>query len=42
MDGYALRQETEPLALKKLEPPGVEVHCLHGVDVHTPAGKFVH
>lgn len=34
--GYLMRRDTEDL-IKKLEPPGVEVHCLHGVNVSTPA-----
>lgn len=37
IDGYNMRQDTEPLGLGKLVPPKVEVHCLHGVKVDTPA-----
>lgn len=35
-DGYSMRQDTEEL-IKNLEAPGVEVHCIHGVNVSTPA-----
>lgn len=35
-DGYLMRLETENFT-KKLDAPGVEVHCLHGVGVKTPA-----
>lgn len=38
-DGYLMRQDTEPFT-RNLEPPGVEVHCLHGVGVKTPAAFF--
>ena len=34
--GHMMRQDTEML-IKDLKPPGVEVHCLHGVNVSTPA-----
>ncbi|GAB1598021.1 group XV phospholipase A2-like [Argonauta hians] len=38
--GYEMRKDTENL-LKGLPPPGVEVHCIHGINVPTPA-KFVY
>ena len=35
-DGYQMRQDSEKL-IYKLTPPGVEVHCIHGHNVKTPA-----
>ena len=35
-DGYDMRQDTEKL-IDSLVPPGVEVHCIHGKNVKTPA-----
>lgn len=35
-DGYAMRQDTENL-INPLTPPGVEVYCIHGMNVKTPA-----
>ncbi|XP_005094704.1 phospholipase A2 group XV isoform X2 [Aplysia californica] len=35
-DGYNLRLDTEKL-IHEVTPPGVPVHCLHGLGVHTPA-----
>ncbi|CAG2203406.1 LYPLA3 [Mytilus edulis] len=35
-DGWYMRQDTANL-VKSLTPPGVEVHCLHGYAVPTPA-----
>lgn len=37
-DGFLMREDTENL-IKKLDPPGVEVHCLYGTNVKTP-GAF--
>jgi lysophospholipase-3 len=37
MTGYYMHEDTVDLT-KKLTPPGVEVHCLHGINVSTPAG----
>ncbi|XP_076452446.1 lysosomal phospholipase A and acyltransferase-like [Babylonia areolata] len=37
-EGYAMRQDTPPFDLRF---PGVEMHCLYGVDVPTP-GKLVY
>lgn len=34
--GYSMREDTEDL-VKNLEAPGVEVHCIHGTGVVTPA-----
>lgn len=34
--GYMMRKDTENL-IKKLTPPGVEVFCIHGVNISTPA-----
>jgi len=34
--GYSMREDTEEL-VKNLEAPGVEVHCIHGTGVITPA-----
>uniref|UniRef100_T1J256 Group XV phospholipase A2 n=1 Tax=Strigamia maritima TaxID=126957 RepID=T1J256_STRMM len=34
MNGYEMWKDTKDL-IYKLNPPGVEVHCLHGVDVDT-------
>ncbi|XP_019876595.2 phospholipase A2 group XV isoform X2 [Aethina tumida] len=33
-DGWEMRQDTEPYQLN-FKPPGVEVHCLYGVNVNT-------
>lgn len=38
--GYEMRKDTEGL-VKDLRPPGVEVHCIHGINVSTPA-SFVY
>lgn len=38
--GYEMRKDTENL-VKDLRPPGVEVHCIHGKHVPTPA-SFVY
>ncbi|CAI9715101.1 group XV phospholipase A2-like [Octopus vulgaris] len=38
--GYEMRKDTENL-VKDLRPPGVEVHCIHGINVSTPA-SFVY
>ena len=35
-DGYDMRQDSEKL-IYELTPPGVEVHCIHGQNVKTPA-----
>ena len=35
-EGWMMREDTEPL-LKKFEPPNVEIHCLHGIGMPTPA-----
>jgi lysophospholipase-3 len=37
-DGYEMRKDTENLT-KDLKAPGVEVHCIHGINVKTP-GSF--
>ncbi|XP_067651149.1 lysosomal phospholipase A and acyltransferase-like isoform X2 [Haliotis asinina] len=34
-DAYLMRQDTENL-VKDLTPPGVEIHCLHGINMPTP------
>ncbi|GAB1600840.1 group XV phospholipase A2-like [Argonauta hians] len=34
--GYEMRKDTENL-VKDFRPPGVEIHCIHGVNVDTPA-----
>lgn len=33
-DGWEMRKDTEPYQLH-FKPPGVEVHCLYGVEVDT-------
>lgn len=35
-NAWEMRKDTEQL-IKKLDHPGVEIHCLHGVGVDTPA-----
>ncbi|XP_061189845.1 phospholipase A2 group XV-like isoform X1 [Saccostrea echinata] len=35
MDGWYMRQDTVNL-IRDLTPPGVKVHCLHGINVKTP------
>ena len=32
-----MRQDTVGLGLQDLKHPGVEIHCLHGINVSTPA-----
>ena len=34
LNGIAMRKDVEQL-IKGLKPPGVEVHCIHGVNVQT-------
>ena len=34
---YQMRVDTQHLGLDTLKHPGVEVHCLHGINVSTPA-----
>ncbi|XP_052822895.1 phospholipase A2 group XV [Octopus bimaculoides] len=34
--GYEMRKDTENL-VKNLHPPGVEIHCIYGVNIPTPA-----
>ena len=35
-NGYRMREDTKWLGLHELKPPGVVVHCLHGVGIKTP------
>lgn len=35
MDGWYMRQDTVNL-IRDLTPPGIKVHCLHGINVTTP------
>lgn len=35
MDGWYMRQDTVNL-IRDLTPPGIKVHCLHGINVKTP------
>lgn len=39
-DGWSIRKDTQGL-VKDISAPGVEVHCLHGSDIRTPA-RFVY
>ncbi|XP_015921524.1 lysosomal phospholipase A and acyltransferase [Parasteatoda tepidariorum] len=32
-DGYEMYKDTLPYALKGMNPPGVEIHCMHGINV---------
>ena len=40
MDGYMMWEDTKDL-IKPLTAPGVEMHCLHGINVSTP-GQFIY
>ena len=33
MDGYEMRKDTEVFFKQVTTPPGVPVHCLHGINV---------
>ena len=33
MDGYEMRKDTEGFFKQVTKPPGVPVHCLHGINV---------